>query len=513
MADFGLTDTGFVPKTDQDCEAQIVTGLQSAFGASFDVSDGSAAGEVAGIVSAMFAELWEVTEQVAAQSDPDQATGTGLESVNAIRGAIRNGPTASVVTITVTGSPATPVNVPFRVQTVSTAAPFTTTANGTLTAATAWAPSTVYTLGQRVTNASRIYQVLTPGTSAGSGGPTSQLLSITDNTVVWEWVGDGTAFADITMLCDVTGPTVAAARDLTDIRTPLGGVQNATNLTSAIAGRNLETDPDFRVRGEESLAGSGAGTAANIRALLLNLPDVVAAHVFMNLTDVTDSDGVPPHAIEALVEGGDPQAIVDLLGEEVCTGIVTTGTSSGTHVDSEGVSTTVFYSRPGIVNVNIVAAVTVDLSTYTGDPDVVTAIENYGAAEQIIGKDVVPSSAVASALPARANGVKVAGVTGVLKVVDALAYTDTIGAATAWAPTTAYSATAGARSVVSNDGGRKYICITAGTSAGSGGPTGTATDITDGTVHWYFLGADIPISTRQLALFATVTASSVGATP
>jgi hypothetical protein len=37
---------------------------------------------------------------------------------------------------------------------------------------------------------------------------------------------------------------------------------------------------------------------------------------------------------------------------------------------------------------------------------------------------------------------------------------------------------------VTNDGDILYRCITAGTTAGSGGPTGNGTNITDGTAHW-----------------------------
>lgn len=58
---------------------------------------------------------------------------------------------------------------------------------------------------------------------------------------------------------------------------------------------------------------------------------------------------------------------------------------------------------------------------------------------------------------------------------------------TAWAALTAYAI--GARVVNS---GNVYRCITAGTSAGATGPTGTAADITDGTVHWKYLGANGP---------------------
>lgn len=59
----------------------------------------------------------------------------------------------------------------------------------------------------------------------------------------------------------------------------------------------------------------------------------------------------------------------------------------------------------------------------------------------------------------------------------------TLAALTAWVASTAY--VVGDRRTNSS---RAYQCITAGTSAGSGGPTTTSADITDGTVHWRYLG-------------------------
>jgi len=58
-----------------------------------------------------------------------------------------------------------------------------------------------------------------------------------------------------------------------------------------------------------------------------------------------------------------------------------------------------------------------------------------------------------------------------------------VGEADTWAGSTAYSL----NNTVYNDTGRKYICVQAGTSAGSGGPTGTGDDITDGTAKWDFV--------------------------
>ena len=54
---------------------------------------------------------------------------------------------------------------------------------------------------------------------------------------------------------------------------------------------------------------------------------------------------------------------------------------------------------------------------------------------------------------------------------------------TAWQATHAYVVD----DVRTNDSGKVYICIQAGTSAGSGGPTGTSASITDGTAKWMYV--------------------------
>jgi uncharacterized phage protein gp47/JayE len=62
----------------------------------------------------------------------------------------------------------------------------------------------------------------------------------------------------------------------------------------------------------------------------------------------------------------------------------------------------------------------------------------------------------------------------------------TIVAATAWVGSTAYAVD----DFVANDS-NIYVCTVAGTSAASGGPTGTADGITDGSCEWNFVGDGI----------------------
>ncbi len=50
----------------------------------------------------------------------------------------------------------------------------------------AWVADTVYSIGNRRTNGGELYEVITAGTSASSGGPTGTGADITDNTVHWK---------------------------------------------------------------------------------------------------------------------------------------------------------------------------------------------------------------------------------------------------------------------------------------------------------------------------------------
>lgn len=70
-------------------------------------------------------------------------------------------------------------------------------------------------------------------------------------------------------------------------------------------------------------------------------------------------------------------------------------------------------------------------------------------------------------------------------------------ATAAWTISTAY--VVGNR--VLNDSGKSYVCVTAGTSAGSGGPTGTGVAITDGSAVWDYVAG----GSAKLITFGTQT--------
>lgn len=397
---YGLTSTGFVPKPLAVIREELNEWFRSSFGSSLDLSDGSIEGQFIGKLAEREALLWEQMEVVVSSQDPDAATGTALDALCALTGTTRNAAARSTVTLTLTGDPTTVVPSGSRASTASTEVIFETLADATLVAVAAWAAATAYALGDRVTiddgGTDRVYEATVAGTSAGSGGPSGTDDAIADNSVTWRYVGDGTASVDAEAQAVDTGPLVAVSGDITEIETPVSGWDGVRNLLDADLGNDGETDEALRLRRELELAAAGTSTPGAIRSALLELDDVTAATIFLNNTDTTDADGVPPHAIEALVRGGADQDIFDTLYDQVAAGIKTHGTETGSVEDDEGTSHVFKFSRPDEVEIYVDVEVTVDDGEYPedGDDQIKAAIVAYGDA-LATGRDAVASALVA----------------------------------------------------------------------------------------------------------------------
>jgi uncharacterized phage protein gp47/JayE len=506
---YGLTPEGFVNKPLNVIREDINVDLRAAFGNSIDLSDRSVFGVIVGILAERLGLLWDLLEAITASQDPSKATGTLLDGLAALSGTLRPGAERSTVTLTLTGTDTTVVSAGSRAQTLGTAQVFETLVDATIASAnmTIWTSLTAYLLGAYVqTITGDLYRNIQAGTS-GLTEPSGTTPDATpDGTCLWTFVARDDAVVDVAAASVEAGVIVGGARDITVIATPIGGWNSVTNFASASLGRLSATDEELRLLRQAELANAGSATLGGLRANLLNVANVTTVTLFVNNTQLTNSDGVPAHGVEALVRGGEDQDIWDALLNSVAAGILTFGNQAGVSIDTEGQPQPVFFSRCTEVPIFTRIGITVDPLSYPadGDTQVANAVVAYGALQKI-GRDAVPAAVAAQAFT----------VAGVLDVTLSALYTDAIDTPVAWAIATPYTASPLPRDVVLSDGGRAYACTTSGTSAGSGTLSGVGTSITDGTAVWRFLGANVVIASRELATFSfsNVVVTSTTGTP
>lgn len=424
MTTFGITSTGFVPKSLEDIRSSLNEKIKKEMGDSFDLSDNSFAGITVGLFSYELSLLWDLAQALSSSLDPDSATKSLLDSICAITGTYRIEAKPSIATIYIAGTSGNEVAQGFQVKASSTGTIWETIIDENLINADNWVASTTYAKGTVVKNSGRIYVCQTGGISAASGGPTLANNAVTDNTVIWTYVGDGDGYISVKVKSLLEGPVFGSTYDLKVINTPLSGINGVINITDATLGNYEQSDESLRVSREAELYRSANGDPDAIRASLLTLPGVTSASIFVNNTDydtgsLSNNDLMTPHSIEALVIGGDNQEILERLFNTVAGGIKFIGSVSGTVLDSEGKSNSVSFSRPTELNLYVSITITKDPSTYPldGDNQVKNAIITYSQQQHPVGKDAISSAIAASIFPVYVNGVLVSGVKGVLSVV------------------------------------------------------------------------------------------------
>lgn len=362
---YGVTDAGFVPKT----QAQILADLQAAqsaapeIGPTQDFSATSPLGQLNGTLSADLAELWELAEAVYASQDPDAATGEALIALCALTGTVARAATATTVGVTLTLAAGTTVPAAARMS-----------VDGR--------PDIVFELDADVTN--------------GGGSPA-------------DFPGTAT--------CTETGPIAVNAGTLTVIDSVTSGWTYVTNALDGAPGRNADDPITLRQRRSDELALRGGSTAGAIKADILDtaahpeLDGIRQVVVFNNRSSVTDANGVPARSFEVVIDDGVSPSVADnaiaqAIFDSAPAGSGIFGSASGIATDVDGNTTTVPFSRYTPRAIYLSFTLTTN-AHYPGDGDAqVKAALAAAGGELTIGDDVI-------ALALRAACFSVSGVVDV----------------------------------------------------------------------------------------------------
>lgn len=365
MTAYGLTPQGFVIKTLAVIDAEIDESLRATFGAQINTSPQTVFGQLKGIFAEREALLWELLADIHNAQYPDTAADKSLDLAVALTGHKRLDPRYS-----------------------------------------------------------HIEGVVLSGT-AGTVIPTGTIFSVAGNpqarfqTQVTVTIDIGGSI-EVDCIALETGPIAVLAGTLTQIETPIAGLDSVTNPADGIAGRDLETDGQLRLRRNSNLQYSQSGPVEAIRSAILALNEdatkVAIDHVivFENYSLTTDARGLPGKSFEAVVHqaGGSTerdQEIADTIFLKAKpAGIEPYGAVSVDVIDSQGFHHTSKFTRPTQVPIYLELDLTVTADyPDNGDAYLAEQIAAWGNALGP-GVDVIVYPALIS---------QAAGITGIVDMV------------------------------------------------------------------------------------------------
>lgn len=170
----------------------------------------------------------------------------------------------------------------------------------------------------------------------------------------------------VTATAEKAGAIAADPNTITTIGTPTRGWQTVTNALAATAGAPVETDAALRRRQKVSTALPSLTVLEGITGAVATIDGVTRYAPYENDTNLTDGDGVPPHSIAMVVEGGDAQAIAAAIAAKKTPGAYTHGSTSELVVDRYGLAHTIRFFRPTTKRIKVQIALTA-LPGYTSD--------------------------------------------------------------------------------------------------------------------------------------------------
>ncbi|ENR5478204.1 baseplate J/gp47 family protein [Salmonella enterica] len=185
----------------------------------------------------------------------------------------------------------------------------------------------------------------------GTAGTTITNGTVKDtNNVIWRLpdsvvIGVG-GTVTATAICSKSGAVAAPAGTITTINTPTRGWTSVTNPAAATVGAPAETDAELRIRQGQSVAIPSITPFEGVDGAIANIAGVTRHKLYENDTGKTDGNGLPPHSISAIVDGGDVTEIARTIRGNKGQGVRTWGKTSVTVPDKYGNPHIISFSRP-----------------------------------------------------------------------------------------------------------------------------------------------------------------------
>lgn len=323
---YGLTVDGFFRKRLDEILEDLNESMRVIFGENLNLEPSSPDGQVNGVMSESFDDLWAIGQECYNAYNPAAAVGVALSNLVQLAGITRQDAVYSTANVDVTGD------------------------NGT------YIP-------------------------AGSLVSTDEGIQFsTDSDIT---IAAGIGSSDVTAV--EPGPLAAAIGTIINIDTPITGWDTVTNDAAATEGYDQETDAELRARFYKSYEKAATSIYESIVAAVLALDGVEYVSLTENTTDATDLNGLDPHSFQVMVDGGVDAEIAQAIFENKPVGIGTNGTTSVSVTDSVGTSHTIKFQRPAEITIHVKVTLSPG-NTYLGDDAVKQAIVDFANGDLIEGR-------------------------------------------------------------------------------------------------------------------------------
>jgi uncharacterized phage protein gp47/JayE len=159
----------------------------------------------------------------------------------------------------------------------------------------------------------------------------------------------------VTATAVLPGALNALANTVNMIFTPTQGWQSVNNPAAATPGAPVESDAALRARQAVSTELPALTELESTVAAIAQVLGVTAVQPYENYTNTTNADGLPPHSISMVVEGGTDLAVAEAILLKKTPGTDTYGSTSVPLHDSNGVPITINFYRPtpAVISVQI----------------------------------------------------------------------------------------------------------------------------------------------------------------
>ena len=373
---YGLNSGGFVRMRLPEIRQLILADLKVRTGYDFDDSPNSFTGQLIAVFAERLAAAWELAELAYLSAYPATAQGISMDLAVSYAGVQRLAPARSRANVYVLGQPGAVAPAGTVVQATAVSDQSDTPPRFFLqydvtctklkavgaqlvvpTPVQAGANFWVEISGVRY-NYVTLNGQTTDQVATAIGGLLGNIAVITNSTITifnpTEFVLDYSNNFQVNyvsslgvVLSEDYGAIPADQRIIRKLINPPDGIIDIYNPFPATLGQALESDAELRLRYQTGVYQLGAATTPSIDAnIRQNIKGVKSVKLLVNETDATNGNGLPPHSIELIVDGGDNQEIFNEIHRVKAAGITSYGNTAGTVKSADGFLNPVNFSRP-----------------------------------------------------------------------------------------------------------------------------------------------------------------------